>query len=311
MARTRGRTRLIAEYVAVRFGYSVFAYLPFSWSMCLGRAVGALWRRVDRRHRERVAEQVRSRLALPPERVEAFVRKNFEHYGLALAEFCRLGRFSRGDLEKRIDVNGYDAFIGEVLAKGRGAVFIIAHLGNWEWLCSSIPLFGFTGGAIARPLDNPLVNEFVRTIRERQGLRILDKQGAIRGALKCLKNGEALGALIDQDAGYLGLMSPFLGETASTITVPMELALRVGSPMVTVAMIREEGRPGHFKVVYDPVVEYPDPDAEPGTEIKRLVDLFNDKLGKLVMVAPEQWFWAHRRWKTRDGRTAVNGMDNA
>ncbi len=208
------------------------------------------------------------------------------------------------DFPEHIDgLQPFDALLARLRAEEKGVILVTAHFGNWEWCNSCARVLGLRGGSIARPLDNPRLNEFVRSVRERNGLRIFDKAGAIRKALGALRDNNAVGVLIDQDAGWGGMMSPFLGKPASTLTIPVELAIRAGSPLVTAVLRRNTGRhavPGgrRFTLVFNPVPYRPDPGAEAGAEARRLTDALNDGLSGMILSAPEQWFWLHRRWKS-------------
>ena len=176
-------------------------------------------------------------------------------------------------------------------------MIVTAHYGNWEWGNAIAGLLGVSGGSIARPLDNPWLDGYVKKIRERNGLRIYDKQGALRQALRTLRNNGVVGVLLDQDAGPRGLMSPFLGRLASTVPEPVELALRAGSPLVA-AVLRRGADGRRFVVRYNPLPHRPDPGRSPEEEIHRLVDDLNDDLSRFILEEPDQWFWIHRRWKS-------------
>ncbi len=274
--------------------------LPFGAAAWTGRRLGGLLRTLDRRHRERARAQAADRLGLSGAALDAFVRENFHSYGMAMAEFAWLSRMRAEDFPRY--VGGLDAFrefIEGMRAEGKGLILVTAHFGNWEWCNACARTLGVEGGSIARPLDNPRVNEFVRSIRERNGLRIFDKAGAIRKALGALKRNNVVGVLIDQDAGRSGVMSPFLGKPASTVTVPVELAMRVGSPMVVAGLRRVSGEGGRrFRMVFNPEPYRAAPGADGKEEAKRLTDALNAGLGDMILGAPAQWFWIHRRWKT-------------
>ena len=300
--KTPSPLRQAVEYHCARTAVFLLSLFPLGAALWIGRRLGDLWRLIDARHRRTAEAQAAERLGLSPGEARKFVRRNFRNYGMSLAEFARLTRMRADDFRRYIDLAEFADFCRGLLAEGKGVVFITAHFGNWEWCNSTATTLGFTGGSIARPLDSPRLNEYVRSIRERNGLRILDKQGAIRKALGALRNNELVGILIDQDAGRNGLMSPFLGKPASTITIPVELAMRTGSPMIVVALKRggENGR--LFTLLYGREPIRPDPEAEPEAETRRMVDALNAELGKLILEAPDQWFWIHRRWKSEGKR---------
>lgn len=295
------RLRRSLEYHGARLLVFFLSILPLGMAAWMGRRLGDLLRLVDKRHRERARDQATEHLGLQPEAVHGFVKRNFRHYGMVVAEFAQLSRMDREDFENHVDTDGFSEYAGRLLSEGKGLLFITGHFGNWEWSNSLSTSLGFSGGSIARPLDNARLNEFVRGIRERNGMRIFDKQGAIRKALATLKNNEVVGVLIDQDAGPQGLMSPFLGKPASTITIPVELAMRTGAPMIVVVLRRQDGGGKRFKLRFTTTPLRADPKANAETEVKRLVDGLNADLEKLIMEAPEQWFWIHRRWKS-EGR---------
>ncbi|MDR3211910.1 MAG: lysophospholipid acyltransferase family protein [Planctomycetota bacterium] len=299
MASTKGKTSIYAEYMAFRLVQLLLAYLPFALALWLGERLGDLWRRLDRRHRETVRQQAAERLELDAKALAAFTTDNFRHYGRLLAEFSRLDRLDSRALAARTDFGTTREFIRHARQEGRGILAVTAHFGNWEWCNSLAPFLGLEDGvAIARPLDNQLLDGFTRRLRERNGLRILDKQGAIRGALKELKKGGVLAVLLDQDAGPEGLMSPFLGKDASTFAIPVELARRAGASLVMVFALRDRNRAGHFVIRHWPEVFLP---AQ--LSVEEQVAKINAALGLMVREDPGQWFWVHRRWKTGNGRT--------
>ena len=298
MGKNDGAFRHAAEYYAARAVVAGLAALPIGAAAWVGRRLGDLLRIVDKRHRERAYEQVADRLGISGPELDAFVKANFRSYGMVLAEFARLSRMQPEDFYRYIDrLDEFSEYVAQLRSEGKGLILVTAHFGNWEWSNSCARPLGVTGGSIARPLDNPRVNEFVRSIRERNGMRIFDKAGAIRKALGSLKDNNLVGVLIDQDAGHNGMMSPFLGKPASTITVPVELAIRVGSPMIVVGL-RRGGGGKRFTMLFSPEPLRPNPEADPKEETRRLTDALNAGLGDMIRQAPEQWFWIHRRWKS-------------
>lgn len=280
-------------------GMSLFPLGPGRW---LGRRIGDAWWLIDRRHRAIAEDQAERCLHLGPTATRRLIRDNFRHYGMVMTEVARLARMTREDFVRLVDFDGFKEFAHGLLAENKGLLLITGHFGNWEWMNSTATALEVTGGSIARPLDNPGMNEFLRRIRERNGLTIIDKRGAIRKARQMLLENRFVGVLIDQDAGSHGIVSPFLGRPGSTITIPVELALRTGSPMVTLVLRRGGTNGKAFTMLYNREVRRPDLSADPEAETKRLVDVLNDDLGRIIMQAPEQWFWRHQRWKSMSVR---------
>ena len=299
MAKARSRLRNRAEYLLVLWVFYLLAYLPLPIAVLFSRFLAFLYRAADRRHSRRVREQAAEVLGLDPAKASAFMKANYRHLGLTLLEFCRLARTGPEGMARRVDFAGYREAAAEALAEGKGAVFVTGHLGNWEWCGAALAGECSAQGSIARPLDNPYLNEFVNSLRQRNGSVIWDKQGAMRRAMRALAKGLAFGVLIDQDAGPKGWLSPFLGKEASTIPAPFEMAVRSGAPMLAAALIRDGEKPLSFRVLHRPA-RRPRPGADPRLDAKRLMDEINRDLGDMVMECPVQWLWMHRRWKTRD-----------
>src|SRR5204863_1029319 len=99
-------------------------------------------------------------------------------------------------------------------------------------------LLGFKTHAVARPLDNPYLDDFLRQFRERTGQKILAKKGDFDQMLSILAKGGVIATLADQDAGQRGLFVDFFGRQASTHKAIALLALEHRVPMLVAATIR-------------------------------------------------------------------------
>src|ERR671939_298814 len=104
-------------------------------------------------------------------------------------------------------------------------------------------VFGFPPHSVARTLDNPYLDRFLRSFRERTGQRLIPKKGGYDQMLEVLRTGGVLSFLADQDAGQRGLFVEFFGRPASTHKAIALLALEfnvrllvVGTPKVAEPM---------------------------------------------------------------------------
>jgi KDO2-lipid IV(A) lauroyltransferase len=278
---------------------AILRLLPFTLAASLGRGLTLLLHRLDRRHRERVRDQMLASLGpdLGREEAERLTREMYRHYGTMLAEFVRLPDLSLEDVERMVEVGDADQVIIPALQQGRGMVFATGHIGNWELAGVAFTLRGYVVGAVARPLDNPLLDRYVRGVRTASGQAIWEKFGALKKVVRVLREGKGFGILVDQDAGSKGVFVPFFGRSASTISTPVDLALLLGSPIVAAGVHRLGGE-RRYVFRHGPV-RWPDPAADREAERVRLLTLINQDLEGIIRQAPEQWLWLHRRWKTR------------
>lgn len=301
MAKEQSKIRNWAEYLTVQAIAFVLNWLPAPVSKGICRVLADTWRLVDRRHREMAVRNSMERLGLDEKTARLMIKNNYRHYAYLVLELSWLLRMSLDDAQKTADCVDLREKILKGLAAGKGLVFLTGHLGNWEW--ASLLREGHyphTRGFIARPLKNPLVDDMVRGMRERGGGKVWQKQGAIRKALGALRDGGMIVAVVDQNGGRHGTVVPFLGKNASTMAAPIDLAIRVGSPIIVGALLRT-GEPGTFRISVADLI-WPNPGADPAEERVRLLTLANRDFGEIIRQFPEQWIWIHNRWKEYGNR---------
>jgi KDO2-lipid IV(A) lauroyltransferase len=222
-------------------------------------------------------------------------RQCFEHLGITAVECCRLFFGPAGRLLGRVRGRGTE-HLGEALTRGRGIFFLTGHFGNWELLAATHGLAGFGLSVVVRPLDNPYLDAMIARARARSGLRAISKRDAVQGVRAALARGECIGILLDQDAGREGVFVPFLGHPASTSRALAVLALKTRAPVVPAFIHRLPD--GAHELVLDPEI----PLAITGDldhDILVNTARFTEAIERHVRVHPEQWFWVHRRWKSR------------
>ena len=233
--------------------------------------------------------------ALAPADRTRVARQCFEHLGMTTLECCRLFFGPTERLFGRVRGHGTE-HIGQALARGRGIFFLTGHFGNWELLAAAHGHAGFGLSVVVRPLDNPYLDALIARARERSGLRAIPKRDAVSGVRAALARGECIGILLDQDAGRDGVFVPFLGHPASTSRALAILAIKTRAPVVPAFIHRRPD--GSHELVLDPEIPLAitgdlDHDIEVNTA------RYSEALERHVRAHPEQWFWVHRRWKSR------------
>jgi KDO2-lipid IV(A) lauroyltransferase len=272
--------------------------LPASAARWVGRSVGHLMWKFNRRHRERILRHMD--LAFRDQKTrdekERICYGFFQHMGLAGVEFARLQKITKENLEQTVDLSESKKF-DELLAKGKGLLCVPAHHGNWELSGYSVALKGYPIKSVARPLDNPFLNDLVTEIRERSGNEIIQKWKALWKLKKLLDHGNIVTMSIDQNGGVAGLFVPMFGVLASTVTSPAELHLATGSPIVVAMTNRCPDGNRHVLRVWD-VIEHTRTDDH-DADVRAIITRINAAVERAVREYPEQWLWIHQRWKTR------------
>ena len=267
----------------------------------LGRQLGEVawkWDRTRRKERT-VRDLARAFPEFSPARARKVVRSTYRSLFEGVTEALYLyRRVANGRLRDIVEFVG-----GEKLPSGEnetGVIFATGHFACWELMGLVSTAVGYPVVSVARPLNNPLLNRYVRELRESAGQRLIPKKGAIREALQALKRGENLAFLIDQDARRQGIFVEFFGRPASTHTSVARLAISTGAPAAFVYARRLHGEK-RFRVVVDDVI-WPRADADREEEIFRITQRLTSDLEKVVRRWPGQWLWMHRRWKTYPGK---------
>ncbi len=284
-----------AQYIAFRIVVAIVRCLPLSAARALGRMlIGRLGFLVLKRARQRAIDHARMALDLSEAEGERLIRRLFLHLGNLSAEFLLMPRIVRRGLDRLIRFDD-PSQRQRLEALDKAAVFVTPHLGNWEVLGATTVLMGIRLNTIARPLDNPLISDFVFAERKRFGQGLISKRHAWGEITRMLGEGNHLSFLPDQDARRHGIFVDFLGRPASTTRAPALAALQHGASIIPGCAVRDGD---HYRIfVADPIVpnrEAPDRAAE----VKRITQEYTRVLEGWIRQYPEQWMWMHRRWKT-------------
>jgi KDO2-lipid IV(A) lauroyltransferase len=275
--------------------------LPHPAARAVGRAVGSLAHRLDRRHRNVALRNME--LALPevgPEERRRLVRECFRHFGAALCDSISSTRFSATELCHLFTLEGWEN-LEPAERRGKGIFILSAHLGFWE---SVPPMIGLTRGRmdiVVRPADNPWLDRELRALRERFGNAVIPKRGAARKMIEVLRAAGRVGILIDQRVQPReGIEVPFFGHPALTSPVLARLSLRTGAAVVPIAAYPEPG--GRYRMVVRPAILPPEGGQDDEETVAALTRRYLEAAEEDIRVHPEQWLWMHRRWGTEKKR---------
>jgi len=287
----------IAEYIVFALLAGIIRGLKFETAMRLGGQLGELVYRLDKRHRiitqNNLADCLKGRSQAE---LGTIARSVYRNLGYSAIEFLRSDKYGRQPLERHFTIRNYEALEG-AYSKGKGVVLLTAHCGSWEILALCHSLMGFPFGVVVRPLDNPYLDRAITAIRTMYGNTMISKQKGMRGVLRTLSEGRAVGILLDQNVTRSeGVFVDFFGRPACTNKGLALIAMKTGVPVVP-AFIRRTGLDTHEIEVGDevPLVDTGDKEAD----IVANTQAYTTVIEGFVRRYPDQWFWMHRRWKTR------------
>ncbi|HEV2178025.1 MAG TPA: lysophospholipid acyltransferase family protein [Candidatus Sulfopaludibacter sp.] len=291
----RFRHRL--EYVAAAAVLKLLGWLPNRIARAFCSVLAALsywfWPRL------RQVGLFNLRLAFPgwtERRRRQVVYRAFRNWGRMLADFAHFPQWSRRKIESVITYDGLEHYT-RARDQGKGVLFLTAHFGNWELSSFAHGVYGNPLHFAVRPMDNPLLNTLVIRYRALSGGRPIEKNDFARQVLRALKQGEAVGVLMDTNMLLSeGVFVDFFGTPACTTSSPARLARKTGAALVLGLVIWDAERK-KYRLRFEPVewIERENPEEEILANTANFTRLIEDYIRRY----PDQWLWVHRRWKTR------------
>jgi len=286
------------EYLPVRLIAFILRWLPRPVARACGGAIAILayWavprlRSVGRQNLE---------LAFPEksaEERERILKAEYLSLGRLLAEVPKFPAYTAKNVERIAIYDGLENYT-EAAARGKGVLLMTAHLGGWEIGSFVHSLHGSWINIIVRNLDNPLLDRWVRQMREMHGNRTHDKNEFARGMLAAMKRGETVGALMDTNmTPPQGVFVPFFGVEACTASGLARVAVRTGAAVLPGFLLWEESEQRYVLRFGEELELVKTGNAQ--ADMLANTALFAATTESYIRRYPEQWLWVHRRWKTR------------
>ncbi|MCC6744212.1 MAG: lysophospholipid acyltransferase family protein [Acidobacteria bacterium] len=295
-----GPIREFVEYAAAWTALSALGLLPRRAAVTLGEWVGESGYRLARG----LARTGRRNLEIAfPEKPlaerERILRGAFRNVGRQLGEFSQIPRLrTPEDARRTVRLENREIPL-DVLASGRGVLFLTGHFGAWEIspICmriSGTPPVNF----LVRRLDNPRLEALAERLRTRCGNRTIDKARAARPVLAALGRGEMVGILADLNTlDNEGVFVDFFGIPASTTGGLATFALKTNAAVIPVHTRWDEGERRYVQK-FEPELEILRTGSR-DEDIRANTQNFTSIVEGWIRANPDQWIWIHRRWKTR------------
>ncbi len=230
-------------------------------------------------------------------------RRCFEQMGETILELISLGGkdFDRLGPPPRpggVAVRGLGAFREQISAlrrSGRGVILISGHIGSWELAGSIIGReFPHDSLFMARRYDNPVEQQWVDQLRHRLGARLVYQDESLLRSIRLLHGGGILAMLTDLDIKKMdGVHIPFFGKVAHTTTAPARLAMKTGSLLFPMFIIRD-GQGYHLE--FDDPIEPDRFQGDDEEQIRAITIATNGAIERAIRRHPTQWPWMHARW---------------
>lgn len=287
------------QYLLIRFAGMLFDLVPAHKAYNLGASVArCLYPLFKSRRKVAIDNILKAKITDDPCEAERIARSSFGHLAGHICEALKVNQVINAEnwrehVTLAIPENSRRLIFDE---PDQPLIILTGHLGVWE---AALSIISFTRPmiAIARKMNNPFAERYLKDHHFRGAITIVDKnKGFTPAIIREWKETAAVMTLVmDQHAGKkTGVKVDFLGRPAGTHTSPARLHLRTGIPTIVGAVIREA--PFHYKFISGEPIQFQTTDDKE-RDVKELLTMINGQIGDIIRDHPEQYLWAHRRWK--------------
>lgn len=309
--RPRARLRLPAwlrelqfrlEFLLLRVIAGLIRMLPLDLAVAFSAAA---WRRlaplVSRKRHQRALENLA--VAFPDKSPQERLRialAHWENLGRVMAETMQIDRVLEDPGCIEIENTGIFARYKDKLGP---AIGVTLHMGNWELAIWPLVAAEANPAAVYRSVNNPYVDQYLRTQRKDLypgGLfgrgKVEGEHGESRRTARIItdyvRRGGRLGLVCDL-YDRTGIPVPFFGKEARTQAIAAMIARRVGA-RIWMARCLRIGTRSRFRVRIEEL-KVPR-SANQADDIRAIMTGMQKQFEAWIREAPEQWMWSNRRW---------------
>ena len=284
-------------YQLIRVFFNLLSHIPEKWIEIIGNTIGQLWFWIDKRHRNVTLSNLGKAFGNEQNysKNKRLAIQIFQSIAKIPFEVARSMRLNEKNYLKSFQISGLHN-LQSAFEKGKGVILLTAHLGNWELLPSVIQLAGYPLSIIYRPLSFKPMDRYLYEYRERFGVKLIPKKKSMRQILKSIDRKEAVGIVLDQDAGLTaGVFTDFFGTRTCTNKGLSLVALKTGAPVLP-GFITRVNHKFHVEIGNEiPLIKTGNKEFD----ITANTQQYNQILESVVRKKSNQWFWVHNRWKTK------------
>ena len=227
---------------------------------------------------------------------QQILRQFWEQLGRLVGEFPHMAKFSR-EAETRVVIEGAE-HVKAALPDGGPAIFVSGHFSNWEMTMLGVRQLVGRAGALYRHANNPYMDKWI--IRQRSAFMPLQIPKGSKGArtmIDEIKKGTSMVLLVDQKLGR-GDPITFMGRETKAPSAAVKVARRFDIPVILTVVRRRHDGPdkSHFVQHFFPaihVAKTEDAKADVDAAMREVYDAIED----WIETSPQEWLWAHNRWK--------------
>ena len=213
--------------------------------------------------------------------------KCYQFYSWNLLQFVAL---PQAFLETQIHVIGKD-IIDNKIREGNGVVLVTGHFGSWEFLGAWLGHEGYDSAGVVQQQRNPGAHRFFNERRGSFGMVQIGRREHPKKMSAVLNDNHILCLLSDQDARKHGVFVNFFNQPSSTPKGAAVFHYRSKSPIIFATCTQQS--PQKYTLKFEEIT------LPEKRDIQAVVQQVTSMLEARIIEYPEQYFWFHKRWKTK------------
>lgn len=221
---------------------------------------------------------------------QEMARKHFRSLGICIIETGFAWGVASLRLRSKMIVEGLE-HLHSAQSEGQGVLLMSAHTASLDLMGVALAQAGLKYHAMVRRQKNEFINWFAKKIRRRYACSVF-YQGEQMRCCRLLRKGERLVYFPDQDYGERhSLFVPFFGMPAATVVATEKMAKIGQASIVPVFFFRDELQKA-YRLIFFPAIE------QRSSTQEEVLLACNQAIEAGVTMYPEQYLWAHKRFKS-------------
>jgi len=272
----------------------IFRFLPRKTAFLLARIFAKLAYGLLPKERKKTIENLT--LVFGKEKSETEIKKLaqevFVNLALSGVDAIRLIKY-QDKIAQMVEVENEEVF-DEAYRRGKGIMTLTGHVGCFELMGPYFNQKGYKTVAIGRELYDKRLDKILVENRKKSGVQNIPSTASVKEIMKILKEGKVLGVLIDQNSNKVrNVKVNFFGKPVNAPVGPALIALKTGSPIVPLAIVRNAEN--SYRIIVGQKLE-PKVTEDNEKEALRLTQECTLFLEQIIRKYPAQWVWMHNRW---------------
>ena len=289
-------------YALYRIGIFLALVLPLKTTYRMACAAADMYCLISAKDRNAVISNLQMVLGdtVDGKRLEGMAREVFKNFAKYLVDFFRFTKIDEEYVKRLVKIEGVE-HIRSALAKGKGAIMLSAHVGNWELGAAALSLSGYPINAVVMTHQNKKINDFFTRQRLMGKMRPIEIGASLKDCYRVLKSNGLLALMGDRDFTKNGLRIEFFGKTTLLPKGPAVFGYREGAAIVPTFMVRQPD--DSFRLFMEPPI-FAGHGEDESRAVTELANRYVRVMETYIRRYPTQWYVFRELWEC-DGKRSM------